>query len=613
MTRSQLIERLHYHPTQTQLSESQLKLDHTLTQASEEMSNFGNIAAMTLGSASFKFFRAGSLGVMGRSALPGLNLLSYGGALGTEVVVFRGSHSLFQRIQGHTPYEDVFDKQGLLRTFTDFLALKGAGRLAQGQNFFLGQTLQSSAVVASRYGNAALGLLPSPTGSLFEQFLEAQTLNLAMMGGQSLFGMLSGHRVHILERNLELQSRAFFSENNSQPRFLQTENPSLLSMAAPGDGRKGLFRRATEAAGRLTSTPTAVAPLLRILLNNISREIDTGDGQNARFKLFGLRLLLHNATFFTGEIHDEIARLEKRADERISKSFPLPLSDAEAAALLVQMQQQLRDPRHFVLGNTAGAYTILGLLEFYRQELGRVTEKASIDRLTGLHNRNHLDESIPSIEKNLTEEAKKGIQAQVDKKAAAVENDEGFNLDDFFERQKEAIIQNYYKSPEIHDWVLMIDIDRFKSVNDTYGHANGDIALRHVADIVQENIRSIRFGGGDIAFRYGGEEMFIYLRNTDRHGVNIVAQRIQKQLAAEEVLYLNDQGTVIASQALTVTIGASRILPDLDASGNISYDHSIQRAQQRADHALYDGKRSGRNKLVIAPDRIEQDTNASAE
>ncbi len=107
--------------------------------------------------------------------------------------------------------------------------------------------------------------------------------------------------------------------------------------------------------------------------------------------------------------------------------------------------------------------------------------------------------------------------------------------------------------------------------------------------------------------------MFIYVRETHEAGIRIIAERIKRQLAAQAVTYLDPEGNVIAQKTITVTIGAARIAPHLDLFGAISYEGSIAKAQQAADQALYEGKKSGRNRLVIAKDRRDQEGEASGQ
>jgi diguanylate cyclase (GGDEF)-like protein len=125
--------------------------------------------------------------------------------------------------------------------------------------------------------------------------------------------------------------------------------------------------------------------------------------------------------------------------------------------------------------------------------------------------------------------------------------------------------------------VLLIDVDHFKQVNDTIGHAAGDQVLQHLASKITNSLRQI-----DEVFRYGGEEFVVLLNNTDHKAPVLVAERIRQALEAEPVDLEGELLTV------TVSIGLS------------VYKHhdSEESLFERADQALYEAKNSGRNQVV---------------
>jgi two-component system, cell cycle response regulator len=127
--------------------------------------------------------------------------------------------------------------------------------------------------------------------------------------------------------------------------------------------------------------------------------------------------------------------------------------------------------------------------------------------------------------------------------------------------------------------VLMIDIDRFKAVNDRYGHLSGDQALCHVARCISENIRSYDWVG-----RWGGDEFFVVLPSSDRDQALMVVQRIQTALASES-LTLTD-GSFIS---LAVSIGISH----MESGGQ----QSLHTLIHQADEALYRVKKTGRDRM----------------
>jgi diguanylate cyclase (GGDEF)-like protein len=125
--------------------------------------------------------------------------------------------------------------------------------------------------------------------------------------------------------------------------------------------------------------------------------------------------------------------------------------------------------------------------------------------------------------------------------------------------------------------LIMIDIDRFKNVNDTHGHQKGDQVLRVVAALVRENTRT-----NDMVARYGGEEMTIILPQADRTRAAAVAEKIRAIVEA--------QTPAQAGLEVTVSLGVAALGEKQTAADLIA----------RADSALYQAKRSGRNRYVIS-------------
>ena len=127
---------------------------------------------------------------------------------------------------------------------------------------------------------------------------------------------------------------------------------------------------------------------------------------------------------------------------------------------------------------------------------------------------------------------------------------------------------------------LMLDIDNFKNINDTYGHAAGDEVLIHFSSICKEIARTL-----DIVARIGGEEFVIMLPETDRDGAYTFAERLREKVFNSSA-YIEDKEI-----KYTVSIGIS--LCELDK------DSDVNTILQRADKALYRAKESGRNKTVV--------------
>ena len=129
--------------------------------------------------------------------------------------------------------------------------------------------------------------------------------------------------------------------------------------------------------------------------------------------------------------------------------------------------------------------------------------------------------------------------------------------------------------------VLMLDIDFFKKFNDTYGHACGDFVLKKTASSIFDSIR-----GQDLAGRYGGEEFVVMLYNTDADAAMMVAERIRKNIAEQELHYEGN------NMSLTISIGVSVF----DADNPVSAKELVE----MADRALYQSKANGRNRVTLA-------------
>jgi diguanylate cyclase (GGDEF)-like protein len=160
-------------------------------------------------------------------------------------------------------------------------------------------------------------------------------------------------------------------------------------------------------------------------------------------------------------------------------------------------------------------------------------EQAIHDPLTGLYNRASLTEAARRL----------------------------FGLDD---RNAEAQIA-----------AMMLDVDHFKIVNDSFGHPVGDRVLQHVARSIAQEVRL-----GDVAFRYGGEEFFILLTGVDNVTTLAVAARIRSAVAA----------SVDDLPKVTISVGIALRRPNEDRDSII----------ERADQALYQAKAGGRDQVVVA-------------
>ena len=127
--------------------------------------------------------------------------------------------------------------------------------------------------------------------------------------------------------------------------------------------------------------------------------------------------------------------------------------------------------------------------------------------------------------------------------------------------------------------LLVLDIDYFKSINDTYGHDAGDEVLREFAVRLRKSIRGI-----DLACRYGGEEFVVVMPETDLAVANVVAERVRRRIAAQSFSIQSGSHDL----PVTLSIGIAALQGQDDGAQLI----------KRADQALYRAKRDGRNRVV---------------
>jgi two-component system, cell cycle response regulator len=174
-----------------------------------------------------------------------------------------------------------------------------------------------------------------------------------------------------------------------------------------------------------------------------------------------------------------------------------------------------------------------------RDNVQNSIEMAITDQLTGLHNRHYMESHLGTLAE----------QAELRGKPLAL---------------------------------MILDLDYFKSINDTYGHEAGDDVLREFAIRMRKSIRGI-----DLACRYGGEEFVVVMPETDLHIAGMVAERLRRSIAGK--LFAIDKGT----KQIDVTISVG--IATLEAKGE-----AVSDVLKRADQALYRAKHDGRNRVVAA-------------
>lgn len=201
----------------------------------------------------------------------------------------------------------------------------------------------------------------------------------------------------------------------------------------------------------------------------------------------------------------------------------------------------LKDHDKLVLGNTMFGFFLRDMWEAQAEE--RLWYMANMDSLTGLYNRRYFNAEI----------------------------------------RKELNRAVRYRHPIA---LMLIDIDFFKKVNDTYGHNAGDLVLREIGRRIRTSVRLT-----DIAARFGGEEFAVILPETDLQGALNLAQRLRIEIARQSFQY----------QEQTLEVTAS-----IGVAAAESFTCCMDQLIQAADHQLYRAKNNGRNQVAAAfPNRRE--------
>ncbi len=129
--------------------------------------------------------------------------------------------------------------------------------------------------------------------------------------------------------------------------------------------------------------------------------------------------------------------------------------------------------------------------------------------------------------------------------------------------------------------IIILDIDKFKNINDTYGHSVGDKVIISLANNLEANIRE-----SDVVARFGGEEFVILLNNTNLENSVIIAEKIRKKI--EEIEIIDGENIL----KFTASFGVAKYDDELDAE-------KIEYTITRADDALYLAKENGRNQVMV--------------
>lgn len=252
----------------------------------------------------------------------------------------------------------------------------------------------------------------------------------------------------------------------------------------------------------------------------VSLDLSGHDGLRLCSQLRSLDRTRHVAVLMLAEA-DDTGRILRGLDLGVNDYIVRPIDRNE---LLARVRTQVRRKRY---------------ADRLRDSVHASFELAIVDPLTGLNNRRYFDSHFQPM------------------------------LDEALNRGRQLA-------------VMLLDIDRFKDVNDTFGHEAGDSVLREFAHRIRSSVRAV-----DLAARLGGEEFVVLMPDTGLEMAQSVAERIRARVACEAF----SMGRGLAERPVTVSIGVSVV------SGPFE---DVQSLLRRADDALYAAKTAGRNRVIVA-------------
>jgi diguanylate cyclase (GGDEF)-like protein len=267
-------------------------------------------------------------------------------------------------------------------------------------------------------------------------------------------------------------------------------------------------------------------------------------------------------------VHDDTTRATALAQKKAATL--LGLDEAQLATLLGRVAEAMSGGDvarlfEFDASEIGSADELAGILEQAKEALMLASLKAERDAEAAIQSATELEEK----NRTLREEAQKDKLTGVCNRAC---------FESYLEEQFRAAPRE-----GSHLSLLFCDIDHFKKVNDTYGHPVGDRVLAQVAALLGERLRQ-----RDIVARYGGEEFVLILPNTPAPGARIVAERIRERIASAAIPLDNGAKLSVTLSIGTATLARSR---DYESPATLVY---------AADQALYEAKRSGRNRVIEA-------------
>lgn len=341
-----------------------------------------------------------------------------------------------------------------------------------------------------------------------------------------------------------------------------------------------------EAQTELSGAREAIGALYEVIAGDKSRDLDGKMRSLLSMGCGRFELPIGVLGRFSGDNFETL--FVQTVDRRVRPAMSLPRTDTSPEAQLLGLP---RYPTHsnwkkhpFIAHNEGTAYfgapvvvgdELYGMLSFSSLEAREkpfVHEEAELlqlmaDWVGGEIEREGTRASLEAQQKQLVE-----INAKLEMMATHDPLTEAKNRRAFNEKLAEEWSRaTRYGTPLS---LILMDVDKFKSYNDTFGHPAGDEVLKRVSRVIMAGVR-----GTDFFARYGGEEFVVLLPNTDADGAMILAERLRQKIEAAPW----------KERAVTASLGVSSLIPTIKSSSELT---------QAADDALYASKENGRNRVT---------------
>ena len=321
--------------------------------------------------------------------------------------------------------------------------------------------------------------------------------------------------------------------------------------------------------------------LQNILLNEkMQKDIDFHDTMKNIAKIIETQYELHYIIPIIGEMLDKFFAdylsyifLKNEQTEKNILAWPSACNDYKINDMIKDIKE--------LQASDDGKILCLPLIS-EGKNVGILVAKSTSDRITN-KDKNYLEQLSSQIAITIH---RANVYAEILKHATLDALTGFYNRHQLEERIKQEVSNAKRQHAPLCG--IMTDIDFFKNVNDTYGHAVGDLVLKSIAKIIRGQLREY-----DIAGRYGGEEFSILLPFTKINEAKMVAERLRKAIENKVIdISKVNPDTEVKTLSVTISLGIYEI------KESDSEDDLIK----KADKALYQAKNTGRNKVVINED-----------